>query len=440
MQETPAPGVPVLPPATTLRETAAATLAPVLKLYLDLHAHPELSGQEERTAARFAAALTAAGWTATTGVGGHGVVGVLRNGEGPTVLLRTELDALPVREDTGLPYASEARAPGPDGVEVPVMHACGHDAHAAALTGAARVLAALRAEWAGTVVIVGQPAEETLSGARAMLADGLYDRFPRPDVALAQHVAPFPAGLVAHGTGPMTAASATVEATVHGRGGHAGMPHLAVNAAEIAALAVARMKARTPAGTVLTVGALHAGTRANVVPDRATLGITVRAADDAAVTAAVELVREALREECETAGSPRPPETEVTARAPGNVNDARYGALVRAAHAAELGERRVVGWPSSTASEDFPWYGRAGAEEGLYEGPAVPTVYWMTGGVGAEQWSRAGGAAEVPVGEKLASLPPNHSPRFAPEAVATLRGAVHAMAAGALACLGPGAP
>ncbi|KOG91873.1 hypothetical protein ADK38_00770, partial [Streptomyces varsoviensis] len=200
------------------------------------------------------------------------------------------------------------------------------------------------------------------------------------------------------------------------------------------------MKARTPAGTVLTVGALHAGTRANVVPDRATLGITVRAADDAAVTAAVELVREALREECETAGSPRPPETEVTARAPGNVNDARYGALVRAAHAAELGERRVVGWPSSTASEDFPWYGRAGAEEGLYEGPAVPTVYWMTGGVGAEQWSRAGGAAEVPVGEKLASLPPNHSPRFAPEAVATLRGAVHAMAAGALACLGPGAP
>lgn len=171
-----------------------ASAVAVLELYVDLHRNPELSGFERRTAARFAEAIAAAGFDVTPGVGGHGVVGVLLNGPGPTVMMRCDLDALPVEEHTGLAYASQVRARGADGVEVPVMHACGHDVHTAALVGAAQLLAGLRTHWRGTLVVVGQPAEETLTGARAMLDDGLYTRFPRPDVVLAQHVAPLQAG------------------------------------------------------------------------------------------------------------------------------------------------------------------------------------------------------------------------------------------------------
>ncbi|WP_328430193.1 M20/M25/M40 family metallo-hydrolase [Streptomyces sp. NBC_00443] len=190
-----------------------AVLRPLVAFAMDLHQHPELSGAETRTAACLADALEAEGCTVTRGIGGHGVVGVLTNGEGPRVYLRAELDALPVREHTGLPYAADG----------PHMHACGHDLHIAAVLGAATLLARARPHWRGSVVVVGQPAEETLTGARAMLADGLYDRFGRPDAVLAQHTAPLLGGMVAHGHGqPVLAGSVGLDVTLHGRGGHAG--------------------------------------------------------------------------------------------------------------------------------------------------------------------------------------------------------------------------
>lgn len=196
--------------------SAGEALRPALTLYLDVHRTPEPSGEERRTAGLFADRLAALGLDVTRGIGGHGVVGVLRNGEGPRVYLRAELDALPLEERTGLPYASGNGA----------MHACGHDLHLAAAAGTADVLARAAAHWRGTLVVLGQPAEETLTGARAMLEDGLYERFGRPDVVLAQHAAPLPAGMVAHGTPhiPMTAASTALDVVLHGRGGHAGTP------------------------------------------------------------------------------------------------------------------------------------------------------------------------------------------------------------------------
>lgn len=196
--------------------SAGQALRPALTLYLDVHRSPEVSGEERRTAALFADRLAALGLEVTRGIGGHGVAGVLRNGEGPRVYVRAELDALPLTERTGLPYASGNGA----------MHACGHDLHLAATAGTADLLARTTADWRGTLVVLGQPAEETLTGARAMLEDGLYERFGRPDVVLAQHTAPLPAGMVAHGTpyGPLTAASSALDVVLHGRGGHAGTP------------------------------------------------------------------------------------------------------------------------------------------------------------------------------------------------------------------------
>lgn len=205
-------------PRKTFEEATANVLGSAAEFYADVHRHPELSGAERRTAGRFARWLSGAGYDVTPGVGGHGVVGVLRNGPGPVVLVRAELDALPLREETGLPYASTVGDPAP------AMHACGHDAHLACAAGAATVLAGAADRWRGTLVVVGQPAEETLTGAAAMLADGLYERFPAPGVVLAQHTVPLPAGMVAHGDGPLLAASRTVEIVVHGRGGHAGRP------------------------------------------------------------------------------------------------------------------------------------------------------------------------------------------------------------------------
>ncbi|MFD7638843.1 amidohydrolase, partial [Streptomyces sp. NPDC059873] len=249
--------VPVAYPGenTPVLDGIRGILRPAAAFCLDLHRHPELSGEERRTAARLGEWLTEAGYEVTGEIGGHGVVGVLRNGDGPRVLIRAELDALPVTERTGLPYASEG----------PAMHACGHDLHLAAAAGAASLLSRARDRWRGTVVIIGQPAEETLVGARAMLADGLYERFGRPDVVLAQHTAPLPSGMVAHGYGPMLAGSAGFEVVVHGRAGHAGTPQLAVDPVVTAAAAVLRLQsvvARESAPTepaVLNVGSFHAG-------------------------------------------------------------------------------------------------------------------------------------------------------------------------------------
>ncbi|NJP45445.1 amidohydrolase [Actinacidiphila epipremni] len=436
-----APPAPPHPPATD--PVPPEVLARAAELYVALHRDPELAGAERRTAGRFATALRAAGFEVTGGVGGHGVVGVLRNGPGPAVMLRAELDALPVREETGLPYASTATARGPEkGTRVPVMHACGHDAHLAALTGAAATLAAAPGSWRGTLLAVGQPAEETLAGAAAMLGDGLYERFPRPAYVLAQHVVPLPAGMVAHAEGALLAGSATLEVVLHGRGGHAGAPHLAADPVITAAAVVLRLQTVVSRETgpgeplVVTVGAVRAGTPGggNVIADRATLEVTVRAFTDAALERAVAAVRRIVRAEAAAAPEPTPPEPEirVLSRSRPTVPDPHLTATVRAAHQAALGPHRVTRWQPSLATEDFALYGDAGRELHGVEG--IRTAYWMLGATGPRQW-----AAAAPPGAdaatRLAALPPNHSPRFAPHPRLTLHTAITALTTAAQAAL-----
>lgn len=420
-------------PASIL-QGVEALLRPLAVFRADLHRNPELSGQERRTAERLARWLGHAGCEVFTGVGGHGVVARLRNGEGPLVLLRAELDALPVREETGLSYASTVTAARPDGRVVPVAHACGHDIHMTCLAGTAELLAANRASWRGTVLLVGQPAEETLTGAAAMLDDGLYQRFGVPDVALAQHVAPLPAGVVAHAPPgePLTAAGAELRIVIRGRGGHGGMPHLAVDPVVVAASVVLRLRAmavqerRPGEHVVVTVGALHAGERANVIPDSAVLEAIVRAPSLAAVDRVVEVARRVVEDECLAARCTDPPEFTVVTRVPAGISDPVAAARVRRAHLAVFGAGRVVEVPQGQASEDFPLFGADGR---------VPTVYWYVGSVPPAVWDRAPGAGPL---EKLHSLPAAHSPKFSPDPVATLRAGITALAAGALAWLGTG--
>lgn len=415
---------------------AEAVLGAAAELYVAMHRDPELSGAEERTAARFAAALTAAGLTVERGIGGHGVVGVLRNGLGPVVTVRAELDALPVREDTGLPYASTATAPGPDGAPVPVMHACGHDLHLACVAGAVQMLAAAAGEWRGTLVVVGQPAEETLTGAAAMLADGLYRRFPAPSVVLAQHAAPLPAGMVAHAEGPLLAASATLEVVLHGRGGHASAPQLAADPVVTAAAVVLRLQTVVSRETspaeplVVTVGSVRAGGPGNVIPESATLQVTVRAFSEAALARATAAVRRIAAAESAASPDPLPPAPDIRelSRSAVTAPDPRLTAALRDVHLAAFGPGRVTRWQPSMATEDFPLYGDGGL--GLHGVPGIRLGYWMLGTVGPREWAQAaGGAPGASAADRLAALAPNHSPRFRPHPRLSLEAGITAMAA-----------
>nr|WP_234329275.1 MULTISPECIES: amidohydrolase [Streptomyces] len=396
-------------------------LRSAVELYLDLHAHPELSGHEHRTAGRLAARLTELGCAVTRSVGGgHGVVGVLDNGPGPVVLLRTELDALPVTEATGLAYASTV--PG-------VMHACGHDLHIAAVTGAVALLAASRDTWRGTLLVVGQPEEETLTGARSLLEEGrLYERFGVPDAVLAQHAAPLPAGTLAHapaGGPPLMAGSVAVEAVLHGRGGHAATPHLNVDPVLMAAATVLRLRTAAAEATapaeqaVLTVGSVRAGERGNVTPDHAELSLTVRAFTQDALDRLTTAAERVVRAEAAASGAPRAPGFTVTARSPALVPDPELTARVRGAHERLLGPGRVLDLSGSAATEDFPHFAAGG----------VRVAYWMLGTTGARPWrtARAGGDP----------VPPNHAPGFAPDVRAALPVGIAALAAAARQVLAP---
>jgi hippurate hydrolase len=295
------------------------------------------------------------------------------------------------------------------------MHACGHDAHLAAAAGAAELLAR-DPDRRGTVLVVGQPAEETLTGARAMLADGLYDRVPRPDVVLAQHTAPLPAGMVAHGTGPVLAGSSALSLEIRGRGGHAALPQLAVNPIEVAAAVVLRLRELDPEVSV-TVGALHAGARGNVVPDTATLEVSLRGFSAAALDRGEAAVRRVAAEAA--AGCPEPPRLTVLARSPVTVVDADAAAPVRRAHEAAFGPARVAAWPRSLATEDVSWFAAAGAA--LHGGTGIRLSHWMLGTAGPKQW--AGGA------------PPNHSSAYAPDPRGTLTTGIAALVLAARAHL-----
>ncbi|WP_433871645.1 amidohydrolase [Saccharopolyspora sp. CA-218241] len=400
----------------------------LVALYQDLHAHPELSFAEHRTAAEVARRLDALGLEVTSGVGGTGVVGVLRNGAGPTVLLRADFDALPVAERTGLPYASTARGTSPDGDDVPVMHACGHDMHVTCLLGALDLLTGSRERWSGTVVAVFQPAEEIGAGARAMLDDGLLERFPKPDVCLGQHVFPFPAGAVAWVSGPSMSAADGIKITLYGRGGHGSQPQSSVDPVVMAAATVLRLQTVVsrevaPLDTaVVTVGSVKAGTKDNIIPDQAEIRVNIRSFTEPVRTQVIEAVHRIVRAEAVASGADREPDFEPLVDFPVLVNDPAATDRTVAALRARLGDEQVRETPPLMGSEDVGLFGTAAD---------VPTVYWMFGGADPEVYAKAKAA-----GTLNRDVQSNHSPFFAPVIEPTLTTGITAMTTAALEWLG----
>jgi hippurate hydrolase len=419
--------------ATTASASADTILGPLGTLlpdleavYRDIHAHPELSMQETRTAALAAERLRAAGFEVTTGVGGTGVVGRLRRGDGPTVMLRADMDALPVAEATGLPYASTVTATDPEGRTVPVMHACGHDMHVTWLIGAATLFAQAHDAWHGTLMAVFQPAEETGTGARAMVRDGLLTRFPKPDVILGQHVMKDPAGTIGWRAGVVTSAGDSLQVRLFGRGAHGSMPEASVDPVVMAAATVMRLQtivSRELAATeaaVVTVGALQAGTKENVIPGEAILKLNVRTFDPGVRTRVLAAIERIVRAEAAASGAPQPPEiTPLDRYALGTNDPAATRQVVDAFHRHFPAERLRETKPSS-ASEDF---GTFGAEW------QTPSVFWFVGGTDPDQYARAKAAG------RLAELPTNHHPGFAPVLHPTLATGVETLVAAAGAWL-----
>ncbi|MFW3615840.1 amidohydrolase [Billgrantia antri] len=405
-------------------------------LYRLLHQYPELPFQEHRTGERLAEALQGLGYEVTRGVGGTGVVALLRNGEGPTVMLRGDMDALPIREETGLEFASRETATTEGGDAVPLMHACGHDLHSSCLVGAAGVMAALREHWRGTLMLVCQPAEEIFGGARAMLDDGLYERFARPDVILGQHNMPALAGTVGHIAGSAMAACTNLAVTLHGAGGHGSMPAQTVDPVVIAAHVVTRLQtivAREvpPEETVVvTVGKLHAGTQANIIPHSAELELNIRSFDDALHRQVVASIERIVRAECEAGRSPKPPTFRVLNETIALHNDPTAVTHVRQAHAQHFGEGSLYAMPRLNGSEDFPLFGNADA--GGFGGGDIPYVYWFIGATPLERWDEVPGKS---VSEKMRHLEMPHSPYYFPGNDVTLCTGIEAMAVGALAYL-----
>jgi hippurate hydrolase len=397
--------------------------------YRDLHAHPELSHREFETARKVAERLRQGGYEVHEGVGGTGVVGILRNGTGPTVLLRADMDALPVAEATGLDYASAVRDTDREGNDVPVMHACGHDVHVTALLGAAQLLADRAEHWKGTVVALFQPAEETGDGARGMIDDGLTRLVPHIDVALAQHVLPAPAGRVGTRPGAFLSAADSMRITVHGRGAHGSMPQAAVDPVVLAAMIVVRLQtvvSREVApgeSAVLTVGSIQAGSKSNVIADHAVLQLNLRTYSEHTRSMMMEAIRRIVTAECVASASPRDPEFELFDRFPLTHNDPQVTARVADAFTAYFGDRHAP-MPQQSASEDF---------SDIPVALGAPYTYWGIGGIDAAEYQSA-----VERGRAEQVIPVNHSSRFAPVIQPTLQTGTQALVVAALAWLATG--
>src|SRR6266576_90360 len=364
-----------------------ATLLPELEaVYKDIHAHPELSMQETRTAGIAANHLKALGFDVTTGVGKTGVVGILRNGDGPTVMLRADMDALPVKEETGLPYASKITAADNEGESVPVMHACGHDVHVTWLVGATTLLAKARDTWHGTLMAVFQPAEETAVGAQAMIADGLFQRFPKPDVVLGQHVMVGPAGALGWRAGVITSAGDSLQIRLFGRGAHGSMPQASIDPVVMAAATVLRLQTivsreiAAAEAAVVTVGVLQAGTKENVIPDEAIIKLNVRTFDDGVRTRVLNAIERIVNAEAAASGAPRKPEITTLDRYPLNVNDREASRRVVDAFRGQFGTERLRDTGPAPASEDF---GSFGSEW------QTPSVFWFVGGTDPDVYAKA---------------------------------------------------
>jgi amidohydrolase len=374
-------------------------------LYLDLHQNPELSGHEVQTAAKLAARLRSAGYDVTEHVGGTGVVAILKNGSGPAILLRTELDALPVEEKTGLPYASKVHTKNDAGQDVPVMHACGHDVHMAALLGTAEIMARSKNTWHGTLILIGQPAEETISGAKAMINDGLFTRFPKPDVAVALHVGNnTPAGTVSITPGTYNTNADSLRITIYGKGGHGASPNTTVDPIVIAARTILSLQTivsrevKPGEMAVVTIGYVHAGTKNNIIPDQAEMGLTVRTYKQDVRKQILAAIDRIAKGEAEAGGAPREPSVERYEGTDSVYNDPALAARLRAPLEAALGKNNVLTGQPITPSEDFAYFLNAG----------IPGFYFDLGGADPEKFAQAKASGTM--------LPSNHSPLFAPDA------------------------
>jgi hippurate hydrolase len=420
----------LLAAALAAAQPTPAELAPLMSLYRELHAAPELAMAETRTAARLAPELRKLGYEVTEKVGRTGIVAVLRNGPGKTVLLRADMDGLPLEEKTGLPFASKTRTTARSGVETGVMHACAHDTHMTALIGTARRLAAAKDKWKGTLVLILQPGEETSEGAAAMLADGLFTRFPRPDTMLAFHnSASLPAGTVGLTPGPALANVDSVDVTVRGVGSHGAAPQngrdpIVVAARIVSTLQTLVSRERNPFDpAVVTVGSFHAGTTHNIIPDEAKLQITVRSYTPEVRQSLLDGIRRIARGEAIAAGLPDDRMPLVSVRdpsTPATVNSEDLTAEAKTLFTRLFGAERVRNVPAAMVGEDFSRY--------LIANPSGRSLLFWVGGVPQARWDEVKG--------ETTNLPGLHSPMWAPDAEKVIGTAVVAMEAAALQALG----
>ncbi len=412
-----------------------ALLSELEALYKDLHQHPELSMQEVRTAKIVADAMEKLGYEVTREVGVTGVVCVLKNGAGPTVMLRADMDGLPMAENTGLPYASSVTAREADGAEVGVAHSCGHDMHVTWLLGAARILAANRTAWQGTLLIVFQPGEETAEGAAAMVKDWEQKgqgRFPKPDIILGQHVMVGAAGTVSYRPGVTLSAGDSLKITLFGRGSHGSQPQTSIDPVIMAAATTLRLQtivSREIAPTepaVLTIGSLQAGTKENIIPDDATIKLNMRTYSEDTREYMLKSIRRICCAECDASGAERPPEFTTINSYPLTENDLVATQKVAKAFGQQFGDKAALAPSPASASEDFSIFGRTWG---------VPYVFWFVGGTDPKVYAKA-------VQDKTVNkIPSNHSPQFAPQIHPTLETGLQAMlsAAGAWLCSGTAA-
>lgn len=372
--------------------------------YLDLHQNPELSSHETQTAAKLAGRLRSAGYDVTEHVGGAGIVAILKNGPGPVIMLRTELDALPVEEKTGLDYASKVHTKDDAGRDVLVMHACGHDLHMAAFLATAEIMAHSKNTWHGTLMLIGQPAEETISGANGMIREGLFTRFPKPDVAVALHVGnEFPAGVVAITPGVYNTNSDSVRITIYGKGGHGSMPQSAIDPIVIAARTILSLQTivsrevKPGEMAVVTVGYISAGTKNNIIPDHAEMSLTIRTRKQEVRQQVLAAIARIAKGEAAAAGAPREPLVERYEGTDLVYNNPALAERLRAPLEAALGKDKVVTAEPISPSEDFSYFVNQG----------VPGFYFSLGGADPEKFAQAKAAGT--------QLPSNHSSLFAPD-------------------------
>ncbi|SMQ74336.1 hippurate hydrolase [Altererythrobacter xiamenensis] len=414
--------------ANDLREDLAADMPELMELYRDLHANPELSFEEHKTAAKLAERMRALGFEVTEGVGQTGVVSVMKNGDGPVVMLRADMDGLPVVEQTGLPYASKVVATPASGVTTGVMHACGHDTHMTGFIGAAQLLAERKDEWQGTLVMILQPAEELGLGAIAMIEDGLYERFPKPEYVLAFHdaAAPAPAGTIGYTPGYALANVDSVDITVKGIGGHGAYPHTTIDPVVLASSIVMKLQTVVSRNTspldpaVITVGSFHAGAKHNIISDEAKLQLTVRSYSDESRKLLLDGIRRVARGEAITAGLPEellPVVTVEEPYTPSTFNDPDFSEERAAAFAERFGEKRVMQWPAVMGGEDFSQFRRADPEN------VKSMIFWISG---------TPDDMLTALEEEGKPLPSLHSPFWAPDAEKVIETAAEALASAAL--------